>query len=130
MGAFFSAAPVLTDTLTVTSPFIGTLTTQGITMPLGKPKTIEVDLFSDGDTNGPWMVTADDVVAKYYGSYGFDPSMSFVWDRTTGQNGEKLHVTITVTSPSIISGAHVFEIISTNGSRQSVWPGLVIEEQQ
>ncbi|MGD0530419.1 MAG: hypothetical protein ABSE49_35115, partial [Polyangiaceae bacterium] len=90
-------------------------------------KTIEVDLFSDGDTGGPWTVKADDVLSTYYGSYGIPQSLSFAWDRTQGVNGEKLHLTVTVTQASIIAGAHAFMITSSNGSRQAVWPGLIVE---
>ncbi|HEY3819303.1 MAG TPA: hypothetical protein VGL81_19170 [Polyangiaceae bacterium] len=127
-GAFFDSAPVLTETVTFSSSITGTITSQGITIPVGQSKTIEVDLFSDGDTGGPWTVSADDVLFKYYGSYGIPQSLSFAWDRTQGVNGEKLHLTVTVTQASIIAGAHAFMITSTNGTRQAVWPGLVVEQ--
>ena len=127
-GAFFDAAPVLTETVTLSSPITGTVTSKGLTIPVGQSQTIEVDLFSDGDTGGPWDVTADDVLYKYYGSYGLTQSLSFAWDRTKGQNGEKLHLTITVTAASPIGGGHAFMITSSNGTRQAVWPGLVVEQ--
>jgi len=129
-GAFFDSAPVLTETVTFSSTITGTITTQGVTIPVGQSKTIEVDLFSDGDPGAPWTVTADDVLYKYYGSYGIPKSLSFAWDRTQGLNGEKLHLTVTVTSASIIAGAHAFMITSSNaaGTRQAVWPGLVVEQ--
>jgi hypothetical protein len=126
-GAFFDSAPVLPETVTFSSSLTGTVTSRGITIPVGQSKTIEVDLFSDGDTGGPWTVQADDVLSAYYGSYGLKPTMSFEWDRTQGVNGEKLHLTITVTSPSLVGGAHAFMITSTKGSRKAVWPGLVVE---
>ena len=127
-GAFFDSAPVLPETVTFSSTITGTITSQGITIPVGQSKTIEVDLFSDGDPGGPWTVTADDVLYKYYGSYGITQSLSFAWDRTQGLNGEKLHLTVTVTAASIIAGAHAFMITSSNGTRQAVWPGLVVEQ--
>jgi hypothetical protein len=126
-GAFFDAAPVLTESVTLNSAITGSITTKGVTIPVGQSKTIEVDLFSDGDTGGPWQVTADDLLYKYYGSYGFPKTLSFAWDRTQGQNGEKLHLTVTVTAASLIGGGHAFMITSTKGQRQAVWPGLVIE---
>jgi hypothetical protein len=126
-GAFFDAAPVLTETVTFTSSFIGNVTSKGVTIPVGQSKTIEVDLFSDGDTGGPWQVTADDVLAKYYGSYGLTATLSFAWDRQQGQNGEKLHLTVTVTGTSIVGNGHAFMITSSKGGRQAVWPGLVVE---
>jgi hypothetical protein len=126
--AFFDSAPVLTDTVTFTSPITPNITTQGITIPVGMSKTIEVDLFSDGDTGGPWTVTADDVLYKYYGGYGIPASLSFAWDRTSGVNGEKLHLTITVTQASIVGNGHAFMITSTLGSRVAVWPGMVVDK--
>ncbi len=103
------------------------MTSKGITIPVGQSATIEVDLFSDADTHGPWTVEASDVLSTYYGNYGLTSSMSFAWDRTQGVNGEKLHLTITVTSTSVVANAHAFMITSTQGARQTVWPGLVVE---
>jgi hypothetical protein len=127
-GAFFDSAPVLDQTVSFTSQLTGTITTKGVVIPQGQSKTIEVDLFSDGDTGGPWTVSASDVLSTYYGSYGLKPTMTFDWDRTSGQNGEKLHLTITVTGPSPVGGAHAFMITSKLGGRQTVWPGLVVEQ--
>jgi hypothetical protein len=124
--AFFDSAPVLTDMVTFSSSITGSITTQGINIPLGTSKTIEVDLFSDGDTGGPWTVQAADVLSTYYGSYGITPSMSFAWDRTSGVNGEKLHLTITVTTAGIGNG-HAFMITSTLNGRVAVWPGMVTD---
>jgi hypothetical protein len=130
-SAFFDSAPVLTEMVTFVSsaPFpVLNVTTQGITIPVGQSKTIEVDLFSDGDTGGPWTVQADDAFYKQYGSTGLVPnSLSFKWDRTQGVNGEKLHLTITVTSASIVGKGHAFMITSTLGSRQTVWTGMIVE---
>jgi hypothetical protein len=124
---FFTGAPVLDEAVTINSPLIGTVTTKGVTIPVGQSKTIEVDLFSDAATGGPWTVAADDLLARQYGAYGLTNTLSFAWDRTQGTNGEKLHLTITVTASSILGGAHAFEITSTLGSRSYVWPGVVVE---
>jgi hypothetical protein len=124
---FFTSAPVLDESVTITSPLIGTVMTKGVTIPVGQSKTIEVDLFSDAATGGPWTVAADDLLARQYGAYGLTNTLSFAWDRTQGTNGEKLHLTITVTASSILGGAHAFEITSTLGNRSYVWPGVVVE---
>jgi hypothetical protein len=126
-SAFFDSAPVLPEMVTFTSSLTGTIHTQGITIPVGQSKTIEVDLFSDGDTGGPWTVQADDVLYKDYGSFGVPNSLSFKWDRTQGVNGEKLHLTITVTSAALIGNGHAFMITSTLGQRVAVWPGMIVE---
>jgi hypothetical protein len=124
---FFDSAPVLDQTVTFTSAITGTITTKGVTIPVGASRTIEVDLFSDSATGGPWTVTADDLLNRAYSSYGLAKTLSFQWDRTQGTNGEKLHLTITVTGASIIGGAHAFVITSTLGGRQYQWPGVVVE---
>ena len=125
---YFNAAPVLPETITIMSELIGgTIVTDGITIPAGASKTIEVDLFSDASTDGPFTVTAADALYTYYGSYGLPNTLAFAWDRTSGQNGEKLHLTITVTRESLFDGVHAFVLTSTSGGRQTVWPGLVIE---
>ncbi|HEX4513511.1 MAG TPA: hypothetical protein VH054_08245 [Polyangiaceae bacterium] len=126
-GAFFDSAPVLDETVSFTSTLTGMVTSKGVTIARNASKTIEVDLFSDADTGGPWTVSASDVLSTYYGGYGLKPTMTFDWDRTTGQNGEKLHLTITVTGESPIAGAHAFMIKSQLGPRITVWPGLVVE---
>jgi hypothetical protein len=128
-GSFFAAAPVLTDTVTFNTLVTGSVTTKGITIPVNQNKTIEVDLFSDGPTSGAWTVTALDLMATYYGTYGFQPSMTFAWDKTQGQNGDKLNLTITVTqAATLLGGAHAFMIVSNLGSRTQVWPGIVVEQ--
>jgi len=124
--SFFDSAPVLSDTVTFTSSLTGSVTTKGITIPVGSSKTIEVDLFSDGPTSGPWTVQAADVLSTYY-NYGIPSSLAFQWDRASGVNGEKLHLTITVTSSSLIGNGHAFMITSTLGQRVAVWPGMIVE---
>jgi hypothetical protein len=124
---FFNSAPVLDETVTFSSALTGTVTTKGVTIPLGTSQTIEVDLFSDAPTSGPWTVTAADLLSREYSSYGIEPSMSFQWDTTQGANGDKLHLTITVTAASAFGGAHAFVITSTLGSRSYQWPGIVVE---
>ena len=124
---FFDSAPVLDETVTFTSIITGTIMTKGVTIPVGGSRTIEVDLFSDSATSGPWTVRADDLLNRDYFSYGLAKTLSFQWDRTQGTNGEKLHLTITVTGASIIGGAHAFVITSMLGTRTYQWPGVVVE---
>ncbi len=125
---FFDSAPVLDETVTFTSALTGKITTKGVTIPVGQSRTIEVDLFSDGPTGGPWTVTAEDLLYRNYAANGFTKSLSFQWDRTQAANGEKLHLTITVTAPSLLGGAHTFVITSTLGTRRYQGPGVVVEQ--
>ena len=119
---------MLPQTVTFSTSFTGSVTTKGVVIPVGGSATVEVDLFSDGPTNGPITVKAGDLLNMSYGAYGIAKSLAFAWDRTQGVNGEKLHVTVTVTDGSFLGGAHAFTIIATNGNRRQAWPGLVVEQ--
>jgi hypothetical protein len=91
-----------------------------ITLPVGGSKTVEVDLFSEAKTSGPWTVEAFDE-----SSFGGGPSsLDFAWDRTTGVNGEKLHLTVTLNSKPQ-QGAAGFFIVSKLGNQEHMWLGLV-----
>jgi len=113
---YFNAMPVLADSVTIT----GLGTTQGVSIPIGQSKTIEVDLFSDAPTSGPWTVSATDLGGEQQGN----TELSFAWDRTTGQNGEKLHLTITAVAKSQY-GAEAFIIDSQLGASHNFWAGIV-----
>ncbi|HEY1556755.1 MAG TPA: hypothetical protein VGF94_18090 [Kofleriaceae bacterium] len=89
---YLGAMPVLSDLVPIASIFDGsTVTTKGVSVPNGMAKTIEVDLFSDQPT-GDYTVKADDVASQLEGS---SPELSLTWDKQTGHNGDKLHLTIT-----------------------------------
>jgi hypothetical protein len=129
---FFDSAPVLTETVSFDSMITGKVVSKGVTIGRDESKTIEVRLFADGDTGGPWALTADDVLATNYKQYGILPTLAFAWDRDppTGQDGDVLHLTITVTGPSLVSGAHAFMIGSWLKGKHTYWPGLIVEPTQ
>ena len=126
---YFNSTPLLPETVSVTVPALSmfgmaagkTFKVEGVTIPIGQKKTIEVDLWSDDDTKGPWSVEAVDVLAD---RYNIPSTLSFEWDRKTGVNGEKLHLTITAVSTSLLQ-ASVFEIISTKSPQKFSWTGVV-----
>jgi hypothetical protein len=126
-GVYFNAAPVLDEKVTLNHGSIGggSVPTKGVKIAKGESKTIEVDLFSDGPTPA-WKVTAIDAIARFSGGA---PSLEFTWDKQTGQNGEKLHLTIKVVAASSFGKAHPFILVSTaaSGKAQQIWPGLVSE---
>jgi hypothetical protein len=114
-GPYFGAAPVTTDVLP-TEAFFGR-SIRGFEIPAGQTRDVEVDLLSDGPTGGPFTVTVEEI----------DPSggsaLSLVLDRSSGVNGEKLHLAVTVISKDYeLTG---FRLRSTLGNRQFVWYGLV-----
>jgi hypothetical protein len=106
--------PVLGDDIA-----LGKVTTHGVKIPVGQSKTIEVDLFSDAAT-GNWSVNAFDTAQLQKQS----PRLQFSWDRTSGKNGEKLHLTITVLKGSS-TNTEGFIIGSVLGGRATFWVGVV-----
>ncbi len=124
---YFNAGPVMNDdvTLDVSALGAGIVNTKGTSIAVGKSKTIELDLFSDGPTSGPWTVSAIDMLAQYTKQ---PPTLDFKFDRNTGVNGEKLHLTITVKSAAtLVTGAHPFLLTSKLGTHVNTWPALVTE---
>jgi hypothetical protein len=125
-GVYFNAAPLLPDHVTLDLSALGggSVKTLGVKIPTGGTATIEVDLFSDGDTGGPFSVGAIDAIAQFTGG---KPTLSFNWDRTSGLNGEKLHLTLAVLGSSPFGKAHPFVITARKGTRVQEWPSLASE---
>jgi hypothetical protein len=112
---YFNAAPVLPD--------LASLDLQGQTamlkavkIPVGQSKTIPVQLFSDGPT-APWTVTAVDPAVSLGAP---SPLLSFSFDKTTGSNGDTLHLTITVMAAGQ-GNVEVFFLKSTSGATHFDW---------
>jgi hypothetical protein len=118
---YFNTAPVLTDS--VKFPGIGTM--KGVNIAVGASKTIELDLFSEGDTGAPWNVTVEDYAVATYMVQ--QPTMTFSLDNDSGQNGQKLHLTITVLTKGPYYGEGIFLITSSLGPIHTEWLGLVGE---
>jgi hypothetical protein len=116
--AYFNAAPVLPDTITL-GGFGGQLEVKGVNIKVGESKTVEVDLFSDAKAP-PWKVMATD----YAKLVGGKANLDFSWDRDEGQNGEKLHLTIKALSKNQY-GASIFFLTSYSGQKQNLWVGFV-----
>jgi hypothetical protein len=69
------------------------------------------------------------VSARQSGRFGRTtaPTLGFAFDRTSGVNGEKLHLTITTMAKSA-QGYDTFVIRSTRANQTSSWYGLVSEQ--
>ncbi len=117
---YFNSAPVLPDTITLG---FGQqmLVTKGIKIPVGQSRTIELDLFSEGKTAGPWKVSAKE---PSRGGMMSAPTLEFTLDRSSGVNGEKLHLTIKVLKASQYKAAS-FVVVSELGTQKAYWAGLV-----
>ena len=117
---YFNSAAVLPDMITLN--FGGqSVTAPGVKIPVGSSKTIEIDLFSEAKTAGAWNVSAKQ---PSRGGAMTTPNLDFKWDRTSGVNGEKLHLTITALKASQYK-ASSFVVVSQMGTQKAYWVGLV-----
>jgi hypothetical protein len=114
-AVYFAAMPVLPDTITTQFGRI-----PGVTIPVGMSRTIDLELVSDAATSGPWTVAAKDVNELYTGTASLDLSL----DQTTGVNGDKLHLTITVVTASP-DQTESFLVVSKLNGVESLWAGIV-----
>ncbi|HEY2515660.1 MAG TPA: hypothetical protein VGI39_32550 [Polyangiaceae bacterium] len=115
--------PVYLPVVTITDGFGSTpfpFQTQGVKIPVGGSATIPVALFSDGPV-GDWTVSAADETLKP----GATPNVSFDWDKTTGNNGDVLHLTIHVLGVDPLIGGQSFSITSTRGAEAHMVFGFV-----
>ena len=88
--AYFNSVPVLPDQIPITL-YGGQVITNGVAVPLGTSKTIDVQLYSDAPT-GDWNVEADDA-ANFAGVNAGE--LQLAGNKTVGNNGDTLELTIT-----------------------------------
>ena len=87
---------------------------------MGTSKDVEVDLWSDGPASD-WTVTAYDVSSWLRGR---PAELTFAWDKTSGNNGDKLTLTITRAADGRFGGSE-FAVFATNGTKTaSQWWGF------
>ena len=115
-SVYFNAMPVLTDKLTTFQNVV----TEGVNIPIGTPKTIDIDLFSDGPTTGNIIVSAQALSRT-----GVAP-VTITLDKTAGLNGEVIHATLTSTGAfTNKSKTATLVLTASNGTRQNLWLGLL-----
>jgi hypothetical protein len=126
---YFNTFPVMPDTLQVMGrggADGGTTTTptKGVQIAVGASATIELDLFSNVPTQ-EWSVTAYDTNTLA----NVTPKLlDFSFDKSTGKNGDKIHMTIKVLAAGR-RNTEAFMISSMMGSSptspQNIWAGIV-----
>jgi hypothetical protein len=128
--AYFNSSPDLGDALPIgfLAPNGSMYTVLGVKVPVGTSRTIAVRLFSDRDTRGPWDVYIDSPNSD--AGTATDPRFTYAFDRTSGQNGEILNLTITGLPNTELTDAGtspVGSVIIWSRSKQlrSYWPFFV-----
>ena len=110
---YFNSVPVLPDQIPVTI-YSGPVVTSGVAVPLGTSKTIDVQLYSDAPT-GDWNVEADDAT-NYVGANAGE--LQFSWNKTIGNNGDTLELTITRVKDGALGGT---EMVIHSSQSQAIW---------
>jgi len=116
---YFNAVPVLQDTVHTTT-FGQAVTYSGVNINVGDTKTIDIDLFSDADTGGPFNVSVEDLS----GAFGGEPHLELSLDQSSGQNGQVLHLTIHVLSTGMHKTA-TFVLKSELFGKENLYFGVV-----
>jgi hypothetical protein len=119
-GPYFNAAPVLPDMVTINIGSMGSITTQAVRIPVGQSRTIDVELYSDAPTAGPWKVEALDLATLENKPAALDLKL----DADSGKNGDVLHLTITPLQAGT-KGLEAFYVGSGLQGRSALWVGLV-----
>lgn len=119
---YASAAPMLTDSASFDDGTGMPKTTKAVKIPVGMSKTIDIALYSDAPT-ADWTVKAIDA-AQIYDS---PKELSFTWDKTTGNNGDVLHLTVTRVAAGMGGGSELLISSRPNGVSDSIWFGYVAD---
>jgi hypothetical protein len=125
-GPYFNTFPAL-GPVSYSIGFGRALTTQGIKIPLGTTLTIPLILYSSAPTGADWTVRVFDANDIKNGS----PNLSLSLDRTTGQNGDTINLTITPNTKDARLKGEAFLLFSELGTphsgtfRSSTMMGLV-----
>jgi hypothetical protein len=118
---YVGAYPVMPDAL----PNVDT-NAKGVIIPVQQSKTIDVKLFS-------LAPTADFTVAARQASDVIPPTLDFSWDKTTGHNGDTLHLTIKALGDSG-QGGETFVVtaalpgMATSDTQKAAWAGIVTHQ--
>ena len=116
---WFIGAPVLPDMVTV-SYYGQSIQAHGLKLAAGSSTTIDVRMQSNGPTSG-WTVNAQDL-SVWMGS---SPQLKFAFDKTTGKEGDVLHLTITRSGTNGTYKSDPFMLRSTAPNQEHLWFGVV-----
>jgi len=94
-----------------------------VKIPVGGTGTVEVELYSDGPTSGPWTIQASDLSGLMGGAEELEATFGGQ-STATGVNGDKLTLTIKVLQQGS-GGYEVLWLQSTLGQTMPVWLGAV-----
>ncbi len=128
-NVYFQSYPKMSDMVTY-STFGMTFTGLGAEIPVGQSKTIEIDLASSGATSGPWQVRPITRSTTTNLTFAFQECNGAAV--CTGQNGSKLHLTITCTAAArrnyeafLVESRYLVDGGGPMAGELQLWAGLV-----
>lgn len=118
-ATYFVAAPVIDETVTV--DYFGVpMPTRGVKLAKGASRTIDVKMMATGST-ADWTVSAVDLSP----SLGGGPTLKFTFDKTTGNAGDVLKLTLQRIGTNGSTNAAPFVIRSSQkGGDDHSWYGV------
>jgi hypothetical protein len=121
MDPYFNSYPTLPDMVSILGPSGTAVMTSGVKIAVGQTRIIDVVLKSAGPTSGPWNVSVQDL-SEYTGATA---TTQVSLDKTSGSDGDVLHLTIKVLAVDRAIGGEGFVLSSTLGGRSTLWVGAV-----
>lgn len=118
---YFAAVPVFSTHVNMNfGSGVGDIVpVRGVQVPLGKSVTIDLDLISSAAMD-PFSIMVSDIPSQM----GQPAELSFSMDRDSGQNGEKIHLTITrVAAASQYDGTEFSILAYTDNTHYHQWMG-------
>ena len=100
-----------------------TTATKGTQIAIGASKTIELDLISTAPTTTSWTVQAFD---EYDLQLATAQQLKFSFDKTSGENGDKIHMTIQAVAAGRRNQEPYLIVSTLKGTQtQQLWVGIV-----
>jgi hypothetical protein len=118
---YFNSIPLLAPV--IYGHFGSFFLTQGVTIPVGGQATIDVELYSEAPTAGPWTIEAEDIHSLLGNG---SPNLALALDKTSGVGGDVVKLTITVLADDPNFGGEAFVIKSDLDGQQNLSFGVVV----
>ena len=109
--------------------------TKGVQIAAGKSATFPIGFYSDADTGGPWTISVapgNPILSASAGGSQIDKynasSLTATVDKTSGQNGEKAYVTVSVKTGGSLFKGEIVTVSSKLGNVTHFMPIWISNE--
>lgn len=121
LGQFFINATASLNASVVLTYKTQQIQTEGLTIPLNTPQTVDIQLYSDGPVPD-WNIYPSDLSENGSGTY-----LDFSWQMSSGNNGTVLQLTITPVAVNPMYGGEPFALFSQDAAmtQTNFWIGFI-----